>query len=152
MKKFLYNLYPFLFALYPILELRNLNIIYVDTASIIRPIVLSILLTGLFWLALFLVTRNWDKAGIIATLLMAFFFSYGHVFLQIKTIFGIFLRHRYLILIFIGLLVSAGYFIHLKLKDPRPIINFLTITGGVLVIFSLSRSVLHDLSVYQKGR
>jgi len=152
MNKFIASLYPFLFALYPILELRNLNISYVDSASTVRPIVLSILLTGLLWLVLRLLIRSWDKAGIITTLLVIFFFSYGHVFLQIDAAFGSFIRHRYLILIFISLLFLVSYFVIRKLNDPKPITNFLTFTGGLLVIFSLGRSVQHDLSVYLTGR
>ena len=152
MKKVVHNLYPFLFAIYPILELRNLNIMYVDTASIIRPIVLSLVLTGSLWLILWQVFKNWDKAGLITTLSVLFFFSYGHVFLQIEVMYGSFPRHRYLILIFISLLILAAFFIMRKLKDPKSIVNFLTFTGGVLVIFSLSRSVLHGLSIYQRGR
>ena len=152
MKKVLSNLYPFLFAIYPILELRNYNIRYVDPASIIRPIVLSILLTIVFWLILQLVTKSRDKAGILTTLLMIVFFSYGHIFLQTETVFGSFLRHRFLILIFLGLLTLALFFVTHKLKDPKPIVQFLTSTGAILVIFSASRSALHDLSVYQQGR
>ena len=152
MKKIISNLYPFLFALYPILELRNYNIIYVDAASIIRPIVLSLFLTGITWLVLRLMIRNWSKAGIITTLVMIFFFSYGHIFLQAESLFGTLPRHRFLALIFIGLFILAGFFVIRKLKDPKQITSFLTTTGAILVIFSLSRSVLHDLSVYQKGR
>ena len=152
MKKVLSNLYPFLFAIYPILELRNLNIIYVDAASVIRPVVLSLLLTASLWLILGLLLKNWDKTGIIATLVIIFFLSYGHIFVQYETMLGSFPRHRYLILTFIILLTLAGFLIHSRLKDPKPFINFLTITGGILVIFSLSRSVIHDISTYQKGR
>jgi len=152
MKNIFTNLYPFLFALYPILELRNYNIAYVDPASIIRPIVLSFLLTGILWLVSGLLIRDWDKAGIITTLSMLIFFSYGHVFMQTEVIFGTLLRHRFLILIFIGLILTAGFYIIRKLKGPKSFINFLTVTGGILVIFSLSRSILHDLSVYQNGR
>jgi len=152
MKKFSVYLYPFLFALYPILALRNNNIIYVDAASIIRPIVLSIVLTGSLWLALRLLFKNWDKAGLITTAVVIFFFSYGHVFLQAEAVSGSFPRHRYLISIFTGMLVLAVFFIDHKLNDPKPITHFLTITGCILVIFSLSRSALHDLSVYQTAR
>lgn len=152
MKKIFTSLYPFLFALYPILELRNYNITYVDPASMVRPVVLSLLVTGVLWLILRLIIRDWHKAGIITTLVVVSFFSYGQVYVQIEAVFGIFLRHRYLILIFAGLLALVSFLVLRKLNDPKPIINFLTVTGGILVIFSLGRSLQHDLSVYQTGR
>src|SRR5574339_685197 len=101
MKKFLSHLYPFLFALYPILELRNHNITYVGVAALFRPILLSILMTGLIWLVLGILFRDWQKAGIITTLAVILFFLYGYVFIQIETTFGVLVRHLHLILIYV---------------------------------------------------
>lgn len=152
MKKILSYLHPFLFALYPIFELRNSNITYVDSASLVRPIVLSILLTALIWAVLRLLVRDWQKSGIITTLVVISFFTYGHVFLEIESVFGTLIRHRYLILIFGGLLLLSGIFILWKVKRPETIINFLTVTGGILTVFSITRSLQYDLSVYQSAR
>src|ERR1051325_4550210 len=88
MKKALSFLYPFFFALYPILELRNYNVAYVDSASLFRPILLSMLLTGLVWLILWLIFRDQKKTGVITTLIIISFFSYGQIFLQIQSTFG----------------------------------------------------------------
>ena len=152
MKKSLSYLYPFLFALYPILELRNHNITYVDAASLLRPVILSVLLTALIWMLLRLLTGDWQRSCILTTLVLIAFFSYGHVFLQIESTFGILIRHRYLTLIYAGVLLLAGIFILWKVKKPDTLISFLTVTGGVLVVFSLARSIQYDLSVYQSAR
>ena len=117
MKKTLSIIYPFFFALYPILELRNYNITYVDSASLVRPIILSILFTGLIWALLRVIVKDWRKTGIIATLIIISFFSYGHVYLQIDSVFVILVRHRYLGLIFAGILLFASRGVNGRQRD-----------------------------------
>jgi hypothetical protein len=151
MKKIISLLYPFLFALYPIIELRNYNITYVDSASLIRPMLISILCTGLIWMVLRWLMKDWQKAGILTSLLVISFFLYGHVFIQIESNFGSAIRHRYLILIFGGLLLSAGIYIQTKMKSPG-LLNFLAAVGVILILFSAIRSIQHDLSEYRSAR
>jgi hypothetical protein len=152
MKRILTSLYPFFFVLYPILELRNYNITYVDAAALVRPVIFSILLTALIWAILRLLFREWQKSGIITTLIMIAFFTYGHILIQIEAVFGIVIRHRYLALIYAGALLLLSVLILWKVKKPATLINFLTITGGILTIFSIVRMLQHDVSVYQAAQ
>jgi len=152
MKKILPYLHPFLFTIYPIVELRNFNISYVDSASLVRPILLSLLLTTLLWVILRLVTKEWQRSGIVTTLIVIIFFSYGHVFLQFESTFGQMIRHRYLLLIFGGLLLLAVWFIFWRMKNADGLINFLTAAGAFLTLFSVAVSVQHDLAVYESAR
>jgi hypothetical protein len=152
MKKFLTSLHPFLFALYPIFELRNHNITYVEVVSIVRPIILSILLTGLIWGILQLLFRNWQKSGIITTLVVIAFFTYGQVFIEIESAFGILMRHRQLTLIYAAILLALTVFILWKVKNPGTLTSFLTVTGAALTIFSVVRTVQYDLAVYQSAQ
>ena len=152
MKRFLTSLYPFFFALYPIFELRNYNIAYVDAAALVRPVLLAVLATALLWIIFRLLFRDWQKSGILTTLVMIAFFTYGHVFIEIESITGKLIRHRYLALIYLGVLLLLGIYILWKAKNPRPLINFFTVTGGILIVFSIARSLQHDLSVYQSAQ
>jgi hypothetical protein len=149
MKKTLSLLYPFFFAIYPILELRNHNFAYVDAASLYRPILLAVLLTLLVWGLLRIFIRNGQKAGIIATLVMIAFFSYGQAYLQYESIFGDIPHHRYLLLGFGGVLVLVSTWILWKVRNPEGIANFLALMGGILVIFSLFQTLQHEISNYQ---
>lgn len=151
MKKILSLLYPFLFALYPIIELRNLNITYVDSASLIRPMLISILVTGLIWIVLRFIMKDWQKAGILTSLLVISFFLYGHLFIQIESNFGTAIRHRYLMLVFGGILLFAGIYIQTKVKNPDPF-NFLAVMGLLLTLFSAIRSIQHDVSEYRSAQ
>lgn len=152
MKKILTFLYPFFFALYPILELRNYNITYVAAAALFRPIILSILLTALVWVVLRLILRDWQKSGILTTLVMIAFFTYGHIFIQIESAFGIVMRHRHLTLIYAGVLSLLSILILWKVRKPDTLIGFLTVTGGILTIFSIARMLQYDISVYRAGQ
>jgi hypothetical protein len=80
------------------------------------------------------------------------FFSYGHVFIQIEALTGEMIRHRYLILIFTGLLVTAAWFVLKRLKDAAALINFLTTMGALLFLYSGFRSAQHDYSVYRSAQ
>jgi len=152
MKRFFTYLHPFLFALYPIFELRNHNITYVDATALIRPILLSILLTASIWIVLRLLFRDWKKSGILTTLVMIAFFTYGHVFIEIESAFGILIRHRYLALIYAAILLLSAIFILWKVRNPETLINFLTVTGGVLTVFSMIRTLQYDLAIYRSAQ
>lgn len=152
MKKILPYLHPFLFALYPIFELRNFNIAYVDSAALVRPILLSLLCTAVIWILLRALTKEWQKSGIVTTLIVIVFFSYGHVYLQIQSMLGEALRHRYLLLIFGALFALAVWFIFWRMKNAERLVNFLSVAGAFLTLFSVARSVQHDFAVYQSAR
>ncbi|MCI0549908.1 MAG: hypothetical protein L0287_03045 [Anaerolineae bacterium] len=152
MRKILPYLHPFLFAIYPIFELRNFNISYVDSASLVRPILVSLISTAIIWVILRAFTREWHKSGIVTTLTVIVFFSYGHIFLQIESVFGEMIRHRYLLLIFGGLFALAVWFIFWRMKNAETLVHFLTAAGAFLTIFSVARSVQYDFSVYQSAR
>lgn len=152
MKKTLFYLHPFLFALYPIFELRNFNIAYVDSAALVRPILLSLLCTALIWIVLRLFTCEWQKSGIVTTLIVIVFFSYGHVYLQIQAALGETIRHRYLLLLFGALFAFAVWFVFGQMKNVEGLVNFFTVAGAFLALFSAARSVQHDVATYLLAR
>lgn len=152
MKKLMGSLYPFLFASYPILALWNYNITYVDPVSIFRPLILSILFTGIIWILLRIIVRDWNKAGIITTLAIVLFFSYGHVYLQIESNLNEAIRHRYLVLIFGGVLVAVSSLVIWKVKRTKAIINFLSLTGSIMIAFSIAQIAIYDFSINRNAK
>lgn len=152
MKKFIGYSYPFLFASYPILALRNFNITYVAISSIFRPLILSIALAGIIWVVLRFLVKDWNKAGIITTIAIVLFFSYGHIFLQVEPIFGGTIRHRYLTIIFGGILIALSSLVIWKVKNTEKIVNFLTVMGSIMIVLSLVQSARYDISTVQAAR
>src|ERR1044071_6469039 len=119
-----FPLYPFLFAIYPILALLAFNISEVDYSSGFRPLVLSILIAGLLVLILYLFYHDWKRAALISTILLILFFSYGHLYLLLKgmEVGGIYLfRHRTLVPIWIVLRAIAIWWGSRKSTNIRSI-------------------------------
>lgn len=98
-------LHPFLFAVYPVLALLAFNISEVDPVSGIRPLAVSLAVTGLLALILQSIYRDWRRAGIALSVLLILFYSYGHIYLLLKgvNLDGFYLfRHRTLLPIWLG--------------------------------------------------
>ena len=79
-------LHPFLFAAYPILALLVINISEVDATSGWRPLLLSVLAAGLLTLISYAIFRDWSRASLLATIILILFYSYGHVYILLKSV------------------------------------------------------------------
>ena len=146
--KALANIHPFLFAVFPILALRNHNIIYVDLGSIVRPLILSITITGALWLLLRMITRNRDKSGLMTSLAAILFFSYGHIYLLIESSMGKAVSHRYLLGAFAVVFVLVSGMV-LRARDVSAIKQFLTVVGSTMIAFAVAQSASYDIQTYQ---
>jgi hypothetical protein len=70
--------YPFLLAYYPVLALRNHNIVYVDFSTILRTLIVVTAGTAIITLITFLLVRNLEKSSIIVSVVILLLLSYGH--------------------------------------------------------------------------
>jgi len=148
-KKLVYAIYPFLIACNPILALRNHNILYVDLASIIRTLLIAILLTGLLWLLLFLLFRDWGKAGIATSLATIIIFSYGHLHIQSANVLKAPIRHSYLLVILALLYFGLVWLATWNATALEVVRTFLAYTAVLLVLMSLGQSLYYDYGIYQ---
>jgi hypothetical protein len=132
--------HPFLFAGYPILALLAVNIAEVGGASGFRPLFLSLLLAGLLLLIFYWVSRDWQRAALLTTLMLILFYSYGHVYILLKAvnIDGFYLfRHRTLIPIWIALAVLLLWWGSRRLRNLRSATRALNIIGLFLLVLPL---------------
>jgi len=137
-------LYPFLFAIYPILALLAFNISEVDYSSGGRPLILSILATGILILIFYLIYRDWKRTALISTIILILFFSYGHIYILLKgvEVGGFYLfRHRTLAPIWIILTVMAIWWTSRKSLNTTPITHTLNIVGLFLLILPIIQMV-----------
>jgi len=99
-------------AMYPALALLAFNLTEVTPQVVIRPLWVSAAM-GLVALALaWILTRDWRRAGLIATLFIVLFFSYGHIYhaLEEVQLGGVFLfRHRTMLVLWAALGVVGGW-------------------------------------------
>ena len=72
-------LYPYLFLLYVVLNPLLNNLEQVDPSLALRPLVVLFLVTSAGIVLLYLVFKDWQYAGYLALLLLAFFLASGHL-------------------------------------------------------------------------
>lgn len=97
----------------------------------------------------FLVLRNWHKAGLLTTVMLLLFFTYGHLYqlLEQTVILGLNLgRHRVLIPVF-GLLLIAGTVITYFLNENPKSTRALNMVALVLVLIPAFQITGHFLRV-----
>ena len=75
--------YFLVFGAYPVLALLATNVGQVKAGSGWRPLVLSVLLSALLFALLRWLLKDIYRAAFLATLWMALFFSYGHIYMML---------------------------------------------------------------------
>ena len=139
-----FPLHPFLFAIYPILALLAFNSSEVDFSSGFRPLVLSTLAAGLLVLILYLFYREWQRAALVSTILLILFFSYGHLYLLLKSVEvgGSYLfRHRTLVPVCIAVAVLAIWWASRRSTNNTAVTHTLNIAGLFLLVLPIVQLV-----------
>jgi len=142
------TIHPFLFAIFPIILLYSQNIHLLPIEEIIIPILLVVGLSTISWIILNYFLKNTLKAGLIVSLFLVTFFSYGHVYNILNEIsflgFDIG-RHMFVLVpFFVVLILGIIYLLKTKrrLNNLSSVVNVISITA-VLVI---TTSVVIDIS------
>jgi len=138
-------IHPILFAIFPILFLYSHNIGQLSIVSffeILIPIAIILGFTTIAVVLLWLILKkDSKKAGIIVSIFLALFFSYGRVYDPIKGFkIGNFIigGHRYLLAVWLILFILGSYFIIKTKKDLHNFSNILNVIAVILVLFSLA--------------
>ncbi|MBI5933178.1 MAG: sulfatase-like hydrolase/transferase [Chloroflexi bacterium] len=127
-------------AMYPALALLAFNLTEVTPQVVIRPLWVSAAM-GLATLILaWIVTREWRRAGLVATLFIALFFSYGHLYHALDEIQlgGVFIfRHRTMLVLWAALGAWGGWAFWKKPLPLATITSALNLATLALVIMPL---------------
>ena len=75
-----FPIHPLLFALYPVIFLYAYNFSQVSFFELIVPLVFSLIATILFYGVCALIYRNKEKAAILVSVGIVFFFFYGNFY------------------------------------------------------------------------
>lgn len=142
----LYNFYPLLFSVYPIIALNSHNLIYVNFNSIIRSLILTVVMTLVLMSLLTLITKSRDKGSILTLVILFIFFSYGQVYDFLGSILGGAIRHRFLGGIFLAIFILALWLVF-RTRSISPFLGkFLSVTSLALVVISLIPMVQNSVS------
>ncbi|MEW6568845.1 MAG: hypothetical protein AB1449_11905 [Chloroflexota bacterium] len=104
-------IHPLLLALYPVAALLAHNIAQVQLQDAIRPALAAVGLATVLMAASRLVLGDWQRAGLLASLAVLLFFSYGHVYDLLRQAGGMGAtvgRHRYLLPVWLVLLALGA--------------------------------------------
>lgn len=142
-----YIVHPFIFALFPILFLFFENVDQTSFSEIFLPLVLTLSLTILLTVLTRFIIHNSEKAGILVSIILVFFFFYGHAYnvVQDWQIGSIFIgRLRYLLLVWILLFAICAYFVFKIKTNLQNFTKFLNIISLILIFFSLFHIFLYE--------
>ena len=132
--------HPFLLAAYPIVSLLAYNLSQVYGRDVIKPLQITFLSAAIILGLLRVLTRSWQIAGLLTSLLLVWFFVYGHLYNQLKslTIAGVILgRHRYLLVVWSLIILLVAFWL---LKSFHAIPN-LTLGLNIISILLVSLSL-----------
>jgi hypothetical protein len=147
-------LHPILFGAYPTLALLAHNVGQVRPSESVRALIASILGTIICLLILKIFLRDWRKAALSCTFIVILFFSYGHVYenlRQINHIGQVFGRHRYLIPVWLGILGLGLFWIVKRIREVKSITLALNIASIAVLVIPIYRISLFEarLSISQ---
>ncbi len=138
------TIHPYLFAIFPILFLYSHNIGQLSMLSfseVFIPVAIilgfAIIAMVIFWL---IFKRDSYKAGIVTSIFLVLFFSYGRIHeLIVGFKIGNFIigGHRYLSVLWLILFIVGVFFTIRTKLNLRNLINILNIISVVLVLFPL---------------
>jgi hypothetical protein len=121
--KFKYIFYPFLVAILPILIIYSINLGEVQFSDVWRSILFVTGLTVVFSSVLWLFFRNWHKVNVLTACIMISALSYGHLYDFLKEYEGLamFARHRFLLLLYLLLLLGIGWVVWKRIQIVEPL-------------------------------
>jgi len=130
-------IHPFVFALFPFLFLFSNNLGHVYFYQIIMPATITLILTCFFFLLSIIIIKDFKKAGIIVSICLILFFSYGHIYNIIKawqlSNDSIIHIHRYLLISWIAIFGSITI---ITLKQTNKLTHLTrAINFGSLLLF-----------------
>jgi hypothetical protein len=131
-------IHPFLFAIHPILFLFARNLEHYSLNIIVTPVLVTVCFSAILFCMLNFILADKKKSGIVVSLLLILFFSYGHFFIFLKPY--LFIKHyigfnKFLFLIWVIPIVIVIYFIVRSRKDFSNITNLFNMIATVLVGF-----------------
>jgi len=140
-------IHPFLFAIFPVVFVYAHNIDYLPIVEIAIPLGISLGIASVLWLVLSF-PLNKKKSGLIVSLALVLFFTYGHLYIFLNYDSGIeseITRNRYLLPLFIGALIAGVvYFVRTsrELNNVTTIVNAISVTIVVISLVNIATFTL----------
>ena len=149
-----YPWFTLLFALYSPMALIAFNVGQVPFSAVIRSALIILVSVFILTSLMILLVGDAPRAGLIVSLALALFFSYGHVYeLIAKADIGGFLvgRHRFLILLYLGILFGAVIWVVRRKRSFARWSSALMTIAMVLLIFPVYQLIAYEIKLRSTG-
>lgn len=146
------EIYPFLFAIYPVLFLASHNMNEVQLTDTILSAAAMLVFTLVLLLLSRLLSHDKEKSAIIVFIFLLMFFSFGHVQKAIRDFtIGDFVigRTRYLLPIWILLLCGSIYFVARTCKNVSGLSKILSFFSVCLILLPAVKIGTYNLQKFQ---
>jgi hypothetical protein len=139
--------FPVLFAIYPIVFLYSNNVEELLLPQLYIPVAIAFVATIICWAVLFFLIKDTLKTGIIATVFIIFFFTYGTLFDWLVSLNLFAVKHWHILPVVLVITGYSGYFVYL-IKNRELIINvakILTMIVTILVVLNSINIIPHEM-------
>ena len=133
-------IHPFLVGIYPVLALLAYNIEEISAGSALRALCVALIFSAVLYLISRWALKDWRKAGLVASITLILFFSYGHIYTLAEMTSAAALplgRHRILAPLFLliwGLLV---WLVARQRKDLGGATRIFNLVAAIAILFPL---------------
>ena len=138
--------HPILIALFPVLLIYSQNIHLILLEGIIFPILIIVTVAIGLWASIKFILKNTIKSGLISSIYIFLFFSYGHIFNIVEsnlTQESFVSIHVILLILYTVIAVLSTYYL---VKTNRRLNNFTTITNTMSI--ALMVFVIYNIGAY----
>ena len=136
-----YNHIPWfyiLFTFYPLLFLWAVNISQIDPTVVIRPFLFTLVGSAILFGILYLVFRDVVRAGLVGTLFLVAFFTYGRVYYGARSVTALnILAHHMVLIPIYAILVGLGIWGIFRITKHDVLVLYLNAAGLVLVVLQV---------------
>jgi hypothetical protein len=142
------GLHPFFISLFPALTLLAHNIDQVKPSIALRSLAVSFVGGVVLFLLLRLLYRDWKRSAILATIVLVWLFSYGHIYDAVQNVqfAGIVVgRHGFLLPVWLLTLTLALWWAAKKLKDTAAATLALNVIAFAILILPLAQITLFEV-------
>ncbi len=142
-------IHPFIFAVFPIIFLFSQNV-NVFLEVIILPLFLILVTTFLLWILIGFLLKNNIKSGLIVSLGLVLFFSYGHLYNILSESFPrypIFEMHLILLGVYTIMFIGISTYIikkERKLNNATKIVNVVAVSIIILPLIGIGQFFIID--------
>ena len=121
----------------------------------VRSLIITLLITLFILLTIYLLLKNAHKAGLITSLTMLLFFSYGHLNLILRNVnlLGDLLgRHRFLVPFYAGIFGVALWMILRSRRDLSSLTRLLNVIASALILIPLFQITAFEIQNFTDQR